>query len=156
MQMSSWYELLNIGNFGGTQYFQLFNLLCHFAHQNSIEANPPEVPVTIILVCYLCRQFTGHNQRQCKTTWSNSAPLGKNNKIVLSRIGYTGTPIGAGSLLTPLSIFPSSSLPLLAGGVIACSSRCPGEGKCVFPNCLRAFSVRNLRPPVCFSLEWTM
>lgn len=47
-------------------------------------------------------------------------------------------PSWAQGLLTPLSIFSSSFLPLLAGGVIACSIRRPREGKRVSPNCLRA------------------
>lgn len=47
-------------------------------------------------------------------------------------------PSWAQGLLKPLSISTSSFLPLLAGGVIACSIRRPREGKCVSLNCLWA------------------
>lgn len=47
-------------------------------------------------------------------------------------------PSRAQGLLKPLSISPSSFLPPLAGGVIACCSRRPREGKCVSLNCLWA------------------
>ncbi len=47
-------------------------------------------------------------------------------------------PSWAQGLLKPLSISSSSFLPLLAGGVIACSIRRPREGKCVSLDCLWA------------------